>query len=45
MAEHLSAVLNTIVDEESRVMKDHSDWKLNPGEMGSTGSGSVLHPD
>ena len=29
-AEHLPGALNTIADEESRVMKDHSDWKLNP---------------
>jgi len=30
VAEHLPGVLNTIADEESRVMKDRSDWKLNP---------------
>ena len=29
-AEHLPGVLNTIADEESRVMKDRSDWMLNP---------------
>ena len=30
VAEHLPGVLNTIADEESRVMKDRSDWMLNP---------------
>lgn len=30
-AEHLPGVLNEIADEESRVMKDRSDWSLNPG--------------
>ena len=29
-AEHLPGVLNTIADEESRVMKDRSDWMLHP---------------
>ena len=29
-AEHLPGVLNTVADEESRVMKDNSDWMLNP---------------
>ncbi len=28
-AEHLAGVLNTIADEESRVMKDRSDWMLD----------------
>ena len=30
IAEHLPGVQNTIADEESRVMKDRTDWKLNP---------------
>ena len=30
IAEHLLGIQNTIADEESRVMKDRSDWKLNP---------------
>ena len=30
VAEHLPGVLNSIADEESRVMKDRSDWMLNP---------------
>ena len=30
LAQHLWGVLNTRVDIESRVMKDRSDWKLNP---------------
>lgn len=30
VAEHLPGVLNTIADEKFRVMKDRSDWKLNP---------------
>ena len=29
-AEHLPGVLNMVANEESWVMKDHSDWKLNP---------------
>ena len=29
-AQHLAGVLNTIADNESRVMKDRSDWKLCP---------------
>jgi hypothetical protein len=29
-AEHLPGVLNTVADEESCVMKDLSDWMLNP---------------
>ena len=29
-AEHLPGVLNTIADEESQVMKDRSDWMLDP---------------
>ena len=29
-AEHLPGVMNTVADEESRVMKDRSDWMLNP---------------
>ena len=29
-AQHLPGVLNTIADEESRVMKDIADWMLNP---------------
>ena len=29
-AEHLPGFLNTIADEESRVMKDNSDWMLHP---------------
>jgi hypothetical protein len=29
-AEHLPGILNTIADKESRVMKDRSDWMLNP---------------
>ena len=29
-AEHLPGVLNTIANEESRVMKDRSDWRLDP---------------
>ena len=29
-AEHLPGILNTIADEESRVMKDRSDWMLDP---------------
>ena len=28
--EHLPGVLNTIADEESQVMKDRSDWRLEP---------------
>ena len=30
IAEHLPGVQNTIADEESRMMKDRTDWKLNP---------------
>ena len=30
VAEHLPGVLNTIADQESRVMRDRSDWMLNP---------------
>ena len=30
IAEHLPGVQNAIADEESRVMKDRTDWKLNP---------------
>ena len=30
IAEHLPGVLNTIVDQESRVMRDRSDRMLNP---------------
>ena len=30
VVEHLPGVLNTIADEESRVMRDQSDWMLNP---------------
>ena len=30
IAEHLPGVLTTIVDQESQVMKDQSDWMLNP---------------
>ena len=30
VAEHLPGVLNTIVDQESRIMRDRSDWMLNP---------------
>ena len=30
IAEHLPGVLNTIADQESRVMRDRSDWMLNP---------------
>ena len=30
VAEHLPGVLNTIADQESRVMRDQSDWMLNP---------------
>ena len=29
-AQHLAGVLNTIADDESRVMKDRTDWKLCP---------------
>ena len=29
-AQHLAGVLNTIADDESRVMKDQTDWKLGP---------------
>lgn len=29
-ASHLAGTLNVIADEESRVMKDRSDWMLNP---------------
>ena len=29
-AQHLRGIYNTIADNESRVMKDRSDWKLNP---------------
>ena len=29
-AQHLPGVMNTIVDEESRVIKGRADWKLNP---------------
>ena len=29
-AEHLPGVLNTIADEKSRVMKDRSNWRLDP---------------
>ena len=29
-AQHLAGVLNTIAYDESRVMKDRSDWKLCP---------------
>ena len=29
-AEHLPGVMNTVADDESRVMKDRSDWMLNP---------------
>ena len=28
--EHLPGVLNTIADQEPRVMRDRSDWMLNP---------------
>ena len=31
IAEHLPGVRNTVADEESRVMKDRTDWMLNPG--------------
>ena len=49
VAEHLPEVLNTNMDQESRVMMDQSDWMLNPKIfnkiqqkcMGSTGSGHV----
>ena len=30
VAEHLPGVLNTTADEESQIMKDHSDWMLHP---------------
>ena len=30
IAEHLLGVLNTIADQESLVMRDRSDWMLNP---------------
>ena len=30
IAEHLPGVLNTIADQESRVMRGRSDWMLNP---------------
>ena len=30
VAEYLPGILNTIADEESRVMRDRSDWMLNP---------------
>ena len=30
VAEHLPGVLNTIADQESQVMRDRSDWMLNP---------------
>ena len=30
IAEHLPGVQNTIADKESRMMKDRTDWKLNP---------------
>ena len=30
IAEHLLGVLNTIADQESQVMRDRSDWMLNP---------------
>ena len=30
IAEHLLGVQNTVADEESRVMNDRTDWKLNP---------------
>ena len=30
IAEHLPGVQNTVVDEKFRVMKDRTDWKLNP---------------
>ena len=30
IAEHLPGVQNTIADKESRVMKDRTDWMLNP---------------
>ena len=30
IAEHLPGILNTIADEESHVMKDQSDWMLDP---------------
>ena len=30
-AEHLPGCLNIIADKKSRHMRDHWDWKLNPG--------------
>ena len=30
VAEHLPRVQNCVADEESRVMKDRTDWMLNP---------------
>ena len=30
-AQHLPGVLNCIADAESRIMRDRSDWKLDPG--------------
>ena len=29
-AQHLPGIVNIIADSESRVMRDRSDWKLNP---------------
>ena len=30
VAEHIPGVLDTIADQKSRVMRDRSDWMLNP---------------
>lgn len=43
VAQHLPGKENVTADEESRVMKDRSDWMLNPGIFkkipGPTGGG------
>ena len=46
VVEHLSVVLNTIADEESRVMRDQTDWmpqgfSQESTEVGPTGGGHV----
>ena len=45
-AQHLAGKLNSTVDEESRVMKDRSDWMLCPEEgqlsTGATGNRCLL---